>query len=66
MGKPAHWLRYQIFTAYHFVEPGKDQPTHAMLAAQFAVTEDQVRYALKMVQQRFERFVRQEHRDQDE
>jgi RNA polymerase sigma-70 factor (ECF subfamily) len=62
--KPAERQRFEIFAAMHFLERGAEQPTQETLAARFQVSRDQVRYALKEVEQRYQRFLRQELRDQ--
>jgi hypothetical protein len=64
LGKPAAAQRFAIFTAYYFVKPGDDRPTQEALAKRFGVSPQQVRYALEEVQGRYERFLRQEVRDQ--
>jgi hypothetical protein len=64
LNKPDEWQRYEIFAALHFVDGIEDQPTQEALAARFRVSRDQVRYALRLVGQRYERLARQELRDQ--
>jgi RNA polymerase sigma-70 factor (ECF subfamily) len=64
LNKPKEWLRFEIFAAYYFVERAEDQPTQEALAARFGVSREQVRYALATVHRRYERFARQELRDQ--
>ena len=57
--------RYQIiFAAFHFVERAEDRPTQEALADRFGVTRDEVRTALSQVEKRYQRFLRQEIRDQ--
>jgi RNA polymerase sigma-70 factor (ECF subfamily) len=64
LGKPAQRQRFAIFAAYHFVERSSEQPTQDALAARFGVSREVVRYALEEVGKRYERFLRQEVRDQ--
>lgn len=62
--RPEERLRFEIFAACHFVDRVEDQPTQEALAARFGVSRDIVRYALAEVGKRYERFLRQELRDQ--
>jgi RNA polymerase sigma-70 factor (ECF subfamily) len=62
--KPAEQRRFEIFAAYHFVDRAEDRPTKEALAARFGVSPDRVKYALEEVRKRYERFLRQELRDQ--
>jgi hypothetical protein len=57
-------MRYEIFAARHRVDSAADQPTQETLASQFGITREQVRYALDEVTKRYERFVRQELREE--
>jgi RNA polymerase sigma-70 factor (ECF subfamily) len=61
---PEERLRFEIFSALHFVERDADRPTQTALAARFGLTRDQVRYAVEQVRKRSERLLRQEIRDQ--
>jgi RNA polymerase sigma-70 factor (ECF subfamily) len=56
--------RFDIFAARYFVDRGQDQPTQEALAERFEVNREYVRYALTLVQKRWERLLRQEVRDQ--
>ena len=64
LDKPAEAKRYQIFAARHRVDRVEDQPTQDALAAQFGVTRGEVRKAMDEVTKRYERFVRQELREE--
>ncbi len=63
--KPEALRQFEIFAARHF-EPERvtDQPTESELAKRFGVTRGEVHHALRTVKPRFERFFRQELRDQ--
>jgi RNA polymerase sigma-70 factor (ECF subfamily) len=62
--EPEERLRFQIFSALHFVEREEDRPTQEALSERFRLTRDQVRYAIEQVRKRSERLLRQEVRDQ--
>jgi hypothetical protein len=64
LGKPAEAIRYQIFVARHRVDCAADQPTQETLASQFGLTREQVRYSLNEVAKRYQRFIRQELREE--
>jgi hypothetical protein len=64
LGKPDEAMRYQIFAARYRVDCAEDQPTQETLASQFGLTRERVRYALDEVTKRYERFVRQELREE--
>ena len=64
LDKPAQRQRFELFAAYHFAERSSEQPTQDALAARFGVSREAVRYALDAVGRRYERFLRQEVRDQ--
>lgn len=64
LGRPQEQRRYEIFAARHFEESNDKPPTEEALAQRFGVSRDQVRYALQEVGKRYERFLRQEVRDQ--
>jgi RNA polymerase sigma factor (sigma-70 family) len=63
LARPGERQRYEIFAAWHFAE-ADGRPTEAALADRFGLSRDQVRYALQEVGKRYERFLRQEVRDQ--
>jgi hypothetical protein len=55
---------FPIFAAYDLPERPEDQPSQEELAERFHVSRDAIREALKETKRRYERFIRQEIRDQ--
>jgi RNA polymerase sigma-70 factor (ECF subfamily) len=64
LNTPEEQRRFEIFATYYFVDRAEDRPTQKALADQFGVSLDKVKDDLKEVRKRYNRFVRQELRDQ--